>query len=84
MNNAKNEEADRKQQQLLKVRRWISAPTSLQSQLHSNFEETRKKYPGTTKWILDNVKVQNWVDDEIPEQPILWINAKKGAGESAP
>lgn len=79
--NAKAQEEDRKEKQFDAVRNWLAAPMGLQTELHNGFRETRDKYPGTTEWILDLMKIQNWICTPIPEQSILWINGKKGAGQ---
>lgn len=82
LENAKTQEEERKKEKIHAVRRWISAPVDLQSMLHKDFADIRRNYQNTTEWILKDIKVQNWIFMEHPDQPILWINGKKGAGQS--
>lgn len=80
LQNAQNQEEDRTRQQLDTVKRWIDAPIEHQSDLHQESTDKRKEYPGTTDWILNEMKVQNWIYTPTPEHSFLWINGKKGAG----
>lgn len=82
LQSAKLQEDTRKEQQMTAVIRWLAAPMNIQTELHENFEHIRSKFEGTTEWIKDNVGISNWVHTELPPQAILWINGKKGAGES--
>ncbi|KAI8635201.1 hypothetical protein F5Y19DRAFT_469075 [Xylariaceae sp. FL1651] len=82
LRNAKDSESERKRKQLHDVREWISAPISPQEKFHRGCADKRDEFPETAKWILKNVKVSNWIYEESPTQPILWMNGKKGAGKT--
>ncbi|KAI0450908.1 hypothetical protein F5B21DRAFT_489170 [Xylaria acuta] len=82
LHNAREQETHRKQQQFDAFRKWVSAPRSLQDNLHRSFIDTREEFPGTTDWILKNDNVESWMDKEEFNTSILCITGKKGTGKT--
>ncbi|KAH6972215.1 hypothetical protein BKA56DRAFT_115644 [Ilyonectria sp. MPI-CAGE-AT-0026] len=77
-------EKTRKEKQYFEVSMWLSSPgvNHLENEYHSLFCEVRSSYPDTGQWILQEYQLRNWIQEEIPDHPILWICAKKGAGKT--
>ncbi|KAG4441876.1 hypothetical protein IFR05_002617 [Cadophora sp. M221] len=63
----------------LQVLEWFSAARSTQED-HNEFRGARSY--GTGDWILKEEKVQNWLEVDVPEFSILWINGIPGAGKT--
>ncbi|KAH7333141.1 hypothetical protein BKA65DRAFT_40515 [Rhexocercosporidium sp. MPI-PUGE-AT-0058] len=63
----------------LQVLEWFSAARSIQ-QDHNTFLRARSH--GTGDWILKEEKVRNWLEVDVPESSILWINGIPGAGKT--
>ncbi|KAI0538257.1 hypothetical protein GGR58DRAFT_312250 [Xylaria digitata] len=82
LRNAREQESQRKQDQLDAFRKWVMAPRSIQDRSHGNFVSTWNEFPGTTDWILKADNVENWINRDLPESPILCVNGKKGAGKT--
>lgn len=62
----------------LQVLEWFSAARSTQED-HEEFRRARSQ--GTGDWILKEEKVRNWLEVDVPESSILWINGIPGAGK---
>ncbi|KAL5330616.1 hypothetical protein ACEPPN_000135 [Leptodophora sp. 'Broadleaf-Isolate-01'] len=63
----------------LQVLEWFSAARSTQED-HEEFRRARSQ--GTGDWILKEEKVRNWLEVDVPESSILWINGIPGAGKT--
>lgn len=73
----KLEETNR-QERYMSILKWISAaPTKLD---HESACETRRAYPGTARWILQNSDLRNWKEADTPLSSILWLHGIPGAG----
>lgn len=46
--------------------------------------DTKMKEPGTAVWIVDETKIDNWINEACPTYPVMWLRGKKGAGNSQP
>jgi len=86
---AKRSEKERKDEQKKEVLEWLKAGVD-QATYHRSFREVASKVPGTDEepptavWILNENKIINWINEEIPENPVIWLNGKKGAGKPLP
>jgi len=40
--------------------------------------------PGTAVWILNEAKIDNWMNEACPSYPVVWLRGKKGAGNAKP
>ncbi|KAH7381988.1 hypothetical protein BKA64DRAFT_584001 [Cadophora sp. MPI-SDFR-AT-0126] len=63
----------------LDVREWFSASNSTEAD-HESCQKA--KSPGTGVWILKNEKVRNWLQPDVPESSLLWVNGIPGAGKT--
>jgi hypothetical protein len=79
---AEKEEERRKEEQKAAILAWLKTPGECQSTYHDMFIEVRKKFPETAVWILNENKVFNWMNEEIPTHSVMWLNGKKGAGKT--
>ncbi len=89
---AEAKEAERKKNQYLDVKRWITGRASLQSDsepesessliYHREFQKVREEFPDTCTWILKDDKMSAWMNADTPMYSILWMSAKKGAGKT--
>ena len=41
-----------------------------------------KRTEGTCQWILNDGVFQRWKDEEVPEQPLIWICGRSGTGKT--
>ena len=48
---------------------------------HEQVHNVHASYAGTGSWILHNDKVAQWMNDNLPRTPILWMHGIPGAGE---
>jgi hypothetical protein len=58
---------------------WLRAANVANDQYE--FSKVRAEYPGTGRWLLDNLKFKDWFGplcQSIP--PVLWLNGIPGAG----
>lgn len=78
---AEAEEKRRKEEQKETVLAWLKTAGEHQSTYHNMFLEVRKDFPETAVWILDEMKIFNWMNEEIPNRSVMWLNGKKGAGK---
>lgn len=65
----------------VEILEWFSASKSTEAD-HAIFQEARS--PETGEWILEDEKVQNWLELDVPQSSIIWINGIPGAGQSYP
>lgn len=73
----KNEDLRR----LQAVYNWLSA-TNVETQ-QDYLSSTRADYPGTGRWLLDNVSFKEWFNPQFPKvPPLLWLNGIPGAGKT--
>ena len=63
----------------VEILEWFSASKSTEAD-HAIFQEARS--PETGEWILEDEKVQNWLELDVPQSSIIWINGIPGAGQS--
>jgi hypothetical protein len=63
----------------LAVLGWFSAAQSTVLD-HHKYRDIRKKYAGSGHWILENEKVQNWMELDTPVSSLLWLHGIPGAG----
>lgn len=74
-----SQEKDEKTRRLRTVLEWFAAAPST-AQDHQICCDIRKGNIGSGDWILQDSKVQNWMDPDIPISSTLWINGIPGAG----
>ncbi|KAK0644073.1 hypothetical protein B0T16DRAFT_494972 [Cercophora newfieldiana] len=79
---AEREEEKRKEEQKATILTWLKTPGECQSSYHEMFLEVRNKFPETAVWILEENKMFNWMNEEIPTHSVMWLNGKKGAGKT--
>ncbi|KAI0550332.1 putative zinc finger protein [Xylaria curta] len=49
----------------------------------NNHAKTRAQYPGTGRWLLENMFFKEWFDPRFPTiPPLLWLNGIPGAGKT--
>lgn len=79
----KQGEIERQEKNFYEVRDWIAA-TEAETE-HKNICRDRTRYEGSGGWILDRIKIKEWLDAEADESsgPVLWINGRPGAGKLA-
>lgn len=77
------QEIERKKTQYLDVIKWLHSPGAIVSPIkyQERFREIGSEFPDTGKWILDEDKIDYWMNADVPTHSILWINGKKGAGK---
>jgi hypothetical protein len=75
----KNNEEQEREKMYLGVLEWFGAAPSTK-QDHEIFCNTRNDYEGTGEWILDDGKVQSWMEPDIPVSSLLWLKGIPGAG----
>lgn len=71
--------AEEQQKNMKLVGDWLAVGHQLQED-HATFNKIRKEHPSTTKWILQNEAVRNWIESDSPAAPNLWVNGIPGAG----
>ncbi|KAH7348115.1 C2H2 domain-containing protein [Pyrenochaeta sp. MPI-SDFR-AT-0127] len=64
----------------LAVKEWLAVGQQTQ-QDHESFCLIRKQY-STTTWILKKESIKNWVAEEVPNTPVLWMHGIPGAGKT--
>lgn len=79
----KQSEIERQERNFHEVRDWIAA-TEAETE-HKNICRDRIRYEGSGEWILDRIKIKEWLDTESDESSgsVLWINGRPGAGKLA-
>lgn len=79
----KQGEIKRQEKNFHEVRDWIAA-TEAETE-HKNICRDRIRYEGSGEWILDTIKIKEWLDTESDESSgsVLWINGRPGAGKLA-
>lgn len=77
----KQREIERQEKNFHEVRDWIAA-TDAETE-HKNICRDRTRYEGSGEWILDRIKIKEWLDAEAgePSGSVLWINGRPGAGK---
>ncbi|KAJ5533797.1 zinc finger protein [Penicillium freii] len=75
----KQREIERQKKNFHKVRDWIAA-TEAETE-HKKICRDRTRYEGSGEWILDRIKIKEWLDAEADESSgsVLWINGRPGA-----
>lgn len=73
------EEVIRRTRQITSVTKWLAAATAEEFQRQA-FSELRHK--GTGTWILSQWKIRDWMNDEFPRWPVLWLRGIPGAGKA--
>jgi hypothetical protein len=66
------------------VHAWLK-PTDMESK-HDFLVRIRADYPGTCRWLLDDVTFKEWFGQQYANMTLLkllWINGKPGAGKFA-
>lgn len=81
LSKARKEERRRKEENRYSVLTWMSTPGVPQSEYHAQFKKIRDENPDTGQWIVNEDKMSNWMNEEIPTHSMLWLNGKKGAGK---
>ncbi|OQD65820.1 hypothetical protein PENPOL_c005G06642 [Penicillium polonicum] len=78
----KQAEIERQEKNFYEVRDWIAA-TEAETE-HKNICRDRTRYEGSGGWILDRIKIKEWLDVEADESSgsVLWINGRPGAGKT--
>jgi hypothetical protein len=64
------------------IMRWLGSDDNIVS--YEAARDARKSYPGTGQWILHHNHVQDWAQEEHPENALLWLNGMPGAGTWSP
>lgn len=72
------DEQSRRDNMMVDVRSWINATS--QEGFHEHTASVYYDSPASGQWILENKQVKEWIFDEIPSNPLLWIHAIPGAG----
>ncbi|KAI0898910.1 putative zinc finger protein [Annulohypoxylon nitens] len=63
------------------VYNWLKA-TNMET-YQNDFSNIRKEYPGTGRWLLENLSFHEWFNPKFPTiPPLLWINGMPGAGKT--
>ena len=63
------------------LRAWLSAaPASLD---YENFIRKLKDYPESGLWLVNDDRIQSWLNPDTCGSPLLWVNGIPGAGESS-
>lgn len=65
--------------QKIAVKEWLSVGDQLFKD-HAEFSSIRNQYATTTRWIMANKSVEQWIDADEPDTPILWVHGIPGAG----
>ncbi|KAJ6086756.1 zinc finger protein [Penicillium canescens] len=75
----KQGEIERQEKNFHAVRDWIAA-TEAETE-HKNICRDRTRYEGSGGWILDRIKIKEWLHAEADESSgsVLWINGRPGA-----
>ena len=68
------------QHQRLAVISWLSHISC--DLLHAELQETRQRFPDTTRWIFDTAQMCEWLRKDDSSSLILWLCGIPGAGES--
>lgn len=73
-------EAKRHENMFNEVRSWIAGPETETE--HNNICHDRMQYPSSGDWILDEVKVKDWLSPDLEQSPssLLWIIGRPGTG----
>lgn len=72
----KQEEEDLRKK-YIDVVEWFSAARSTVDDQNTFYQS---RAAGTGEWILTEEKVHNWMEVDVPESSILWLNGIPGAG----
>ena len=73
------QEEDRKNEARRAVMRWLSDDID-EKKHQKRFDEVRSSFPGTGSWILQDQKVDDWIESETPASSLLWVRGRMGAG----
>ena len=73
-------EQERSATQLERVLAWLDTKDYQQEDFLDVL--TRKAYPGTSDWFLEDRRIQQWIGDGL-YNPSLWVNGIPGAGKSS-
>jgi hypothetical protein len=71
-------EVNAQKKRRLDVVNWLAAVDSVLDQEAA--AAIRDEYPTTGKWILQDIKIRNWMDPSNSMVPIMWMNGIPGAG----
>jgi hypothetical protein len=74
-------EIERQERNFHAVRDWIAAAETETE--HNDICRDRSRYQNSGGWILDSIKIKEWLHAEPDESSgsILWINGRPGAGK---
>ncbi len=82
------EEAKLADSKYLRVMDWLVSKRpgegeSSQEQIvdHESFCKVRRENPGSSDWLMQEEKLSDWMETEIPREPVLWLTGIPGAGE---
>ncbi|PHH91755.1 hypothetical protein CDD83_10399 [Cordyceps sp. RAO-2017] len=84
LQDARKQEAARKEAQYLQVMQWLASPGVSESEkaYQDQFRAVRSDHPDTGTWILSEDKISGWINAETPTHSMLWLSGKKGAGKT--
>lgn len=71
-------EKAQREKQYAAVRDWIAGQLSVTYQ--EDCYTVHESYVETGGWILANDKIANWINEDIPQKPIVWMHGVPGAG----
>lgn len=57
---------------------WLSHESC--ERFHEELQETRKRFPNTTRWVFNEKALQGWFGGQDRDQP-FWISGMPGAGD---
>lgn len=74
--NLNKQERDRRELQVVSVEKWLAAAYS------DMFQDLAfgMRYQETGSWILRQRNISDWIHDEFPRSPVLWMYGIPGAG----
>jgi hypothetical protein len=76
------EELRRRENNELDIRTWLSIPEYLDPEtIHADYKEKWAGDKVTGRWILQQKQISEWLNEDLPPSPILWMHGKKGAGK---
>ncbi|KAF2114940.1 C2H2 domain-containing protein [Lophiotrema nucula] len=69
---------EERQKKVTAIKEWLGVGAQ-STEDHAYFLSVRKGYPTTGRWILKHELVQNWMNADIADPPILWMTGIPGA-----
>jgi len=62
------------------LRAWLSAAPA--SSDYETFSRKLKNYPGSGLWLVNDDRMQSWLNPDSCGSPLMWVNGIPGAGVS--